>query len=184
MIENLNEILWQIHEVLNVYPYLIVILLILISNFFMPASIIVIFLISAYGLNLGIFLSLIVLILSSLIPFFIYRHTSIKLEKFLNEKYFFIYKSALKKNVVIYLIIIRLMSFPFVIQNILCCLLSDNFKKYIITSFIGSIFWIFLLAFFYSQIISLKFEFMAISIILLIGLLWLSNYKVKKHLKI
>jgi uncharacterized membrane protein YdjX (TVP38/TMEM64 family) len=182
MLEYFNEVLWQIHEILNANPYLIALLLIIMSNLFIPASIIVIFLVSAYGLNTGIFLSLLVYIISSLIPYFIYNYTSLKIDNFLNEKHLFLYKSAMKKNILIYLIIIRIMSLPFVIQNILCSVLTDNFKKYLFTSVIGSIFWVVLLAYFYSQIISLKIEFMLISLVVFFGSIWLLNYKVNKYI--
>jgi len=154
---------------------LLIVIFILTINIFLPASLVVIFMTSSFGLTKGILLSYLILLTAICIPYLLVRFFKINPNRFLSEDYRFIRDKVINKNPYKSILAIRITFIPFLAQNILCALIEVNFFTFFILNFLGLTPLLLLLAFFSDAIINLRTELLLISVILLVAFVFLAK---------
>jgi uncharacterized membrane protein YdjX (TVP38/TMEM64 family) len=159
--------------------FLISIIFILLSNFILPGSLIIIFYTSTLGFFYGIFASYLVLITAICIPYFLIRLFNFNYESYLNDETNYIRTKIVNENPYKSILFVRFTFIPFVIQNILVSLVNISFPKFFLLNLVGLTPSIFLISFFTESILNLRFNLLIISVILilLLGFFFHITYK-------
>jgi uncharacterized membrane protein YdjX (TVP38/TMEM64 family) len=145
---------------------------VLLLNLFFPASLIILSIALIFDPVQAPFISFASLVISSTIPYLFTQSFDYKLVSFLGESH-----KARLENVMRYeasraQFIIRLLSIPFILQNLLSANIANSFAQYISITAITSIPWILLFSFFGSSLREASgiFVLLSASLIILYGI--------------
>ena len=164
MEELLSEALFYFDNNILVVSLLIIILL----NIFLPASLVIIFFVGMYGLQEGIFYSYIILLLASSVPFFfinVFKIDNSRIFSYLKiDKFFHSTKAiSVRSN-----LLIRLTSLPYLIQNILCSLIETKYSRYLLVNIISLIPWMIGFGLFADSLKNLRLPLLALSLLIIV----------------
>lgn len=141
----------------------------IVSNLFVPMSILIITGGLMFGAIGGFLYSLIGSTLSVFLGYIFYNDFGIKDTKYLNGKIGHLFNRIQNRGLLL-VIIIRLLAIPFASQNIIGSILNIPFRSYFIGSVIGMTPWLIGFSFFGDSIIKMKYHFIILSGLLLLFL--------------
>ncbi len=166
-----------LNENILLFSFLIVILL----NFFLPASLVIIFFVGMFGFYKGSLISIAILISSSIIPYILLNKYNLNFQKLLKSYNLEKYLRNTKKMSVRSSILIRLTSIPYLFQNIICSTIEPSFHKYLLVNLLSLIPWIIAFGLFSESIRSLRFEMFVFSIFVICSFILISNKNLKSY---
>lgn len=131
---------------------LIFVLTVLLLNLFFPASIVILSISLIFDPFQAPFISFASLVTGSTIPYFFTNSLSYKLISFLGDSHKARLETIIREESLRAQFLIRLLSIPFILQNLLSANLAKSFTQYIFICAITSIPWIILFSFFGSSL--------------------------------
>ena len=174
------EYLLNLLEILSSNKIAMMVLIAILLNAFLPASIFIVFLLIKYGPYEGFILIHIVFLISSLIPYIVIEKNHNYLDRLLPHKYFIIMRHLSKNESLFSTFIVRLLSIPYIAQNLICAYLSKSIISFIVIQFIAVSLWIALFSFSIESIQSMRLWSLALSFVLIIFVMLYTNYLYKK----
>jgi uncharacterized membrane protein YdjX (TVP38/TMEM64 family) len=178
----MTDMLAQLILYLDGNIFLVSILLTIGLNLFVPGSLVIIFFVGMYGLLLGSIYSLVVLLLSSTIPYVLINVFHLSPDRYVKNKKVSRFFHSASERPSQNAILIRLSSIPYLLQNVLCSIIQPSYINYLVINFLSLIPWLIGFGLFAESVRELKFEFLIVSLLLLGLFITLTQRHVKKQL--
>jgi len=163
----MDDILAQVFFHLDGNILLISIMFIIGVNLFIPGSLVIVFFVGMYGFFLGAIYSVCILLLSSTIIYVLLNRYNLNLSDYIkNEKIRNSLENKREMSTKIHFLI-RLISLPYLVQNLICSMTQASYIKYLAVNFISLIPWVIAFGLFSQAMRELKFELALVSLLLI-----------------